>query len=64
MSKLDDVLDEIQELKNAKELLDTIVGYIQPNSGCITAWGEEHENALPFSVRERIRKYTKFDDSE
>lgn len=64
VTRLDELMNEIQELQNAKELLDDILRYIEPNSGHIKAWGEKDERAIPSQIVNRIQRYTKFDDSE
>lgn len=61
MTRLDELVKEIHELKTAKELLDEVLSYIGIYSGKIDARGE---TSLPREVMRKIEKYTKFDDSE
>jgi hypothetical protein len=64
---LDEVLNEIEQLKMAKKLLDDILVYYDIYGYCFDnerLLEEKTFRIFPDLISTRIRKYLKFDDSE
>jgi hypothetical protein len=59
VSKVDELIDELTRLREAKKLLDRIVIYIDPYTVDVRG-GDFLYNC----IIDDIRKYTNFDDSE
>ncbi len=63
-SLITDLLKSLQELQDAKDLLDDILAHHDPYSNKIEFGFDDIGEYGVYALRRRINQYTKFDDSE